>query len=194
MEKPKRGRNLDPGRIPLPAHDDEKFHLFTAELEFAENVVSQVMVTFGGLFSEQIHSELTAIAVTVRGRNLLGWNEEATRESHRDGFTAWLPRREREPERPVGLRPLDRPVGLWPLDRLATDGKGSRCDSSRQVLGAKVANATFPSIGAWRKGWLVESSRHLQVRLSRDATFPSIVAWRKSSRCDFPLHCCLAQM
>lgn len=58
----------DPRRIPLPAHDDGQFHLFTAELEFAENVISQVMVTFGGLFTEQVHSELTAIPVMVRGR------------------------------------------------------------------------------------------------------------------------------
>lgn len=53
----------DPRRIRLPPREDGRFHLFNAELEFEENVVSQVMVTFGGLFGEQVYSELTAIPV-----------------------------------------------------------------------------------------------------------------------------------
>ncbi len=56
----------NPAEIQLPEVDPERLHLFRAELEFPGNVVSSVEVPWGGSFSDQTDSKLTAIVVQAR--------------------------------------------------------------------------------------------------------------------------------
>lgn len=51
----------DPRRIPLPPHDRSRQHLFQALLEFPGNVISRATVAFGGVFADEVRTELTAI-------------------------------------------------------------------------------------------------------------------------------------
>jgi hypothetical protein len=61
----------DSGRIALPAHDPEKTHVLSAQLEFPESLRSRADVVFGGGSAEEAKTELTAIAVRVgKGRDL----------------------------------------------------------------------------------------------------------------------------
>lgn len=59
----------DPRRIMLPPHDPRQLHFFRAEIEFADHISSQVDLTFGGTYVDEVHSELTAIPVMAEKRN-----------------------------------------------------------------------------------------------------------------------------
>ncbi len=56
-----------PGRIPLPDYDPREPHFLRAELRFAGSVEAVAEAAFGGLFGEQVATELQAVAVTLEG-------------------------------------------------------------------------------------------------------------------------------
>lgn len=55
----------NPSRIPLPKHDLEQLHFLRAQLEFKDNVSAVAEVTFGGAYSDDVSTELTAVPVLV---------------------------------------------------------------------------------------------------------------------------------
>ncbi len=59
----------DPRRIVLPPHDPQQLHFFRAEIEFDDQISSQVELTFGGTYVDQVHTELTAIPVMAEKKN-----------------------------------------------------------------------------------------------------------------------------
>jgi hypothetical protein len=61
-------RNTSGSTVVLPASDPEEVHVVSAEMEFADGVRAQKEVVFGGMFSEQMPAELTAVAVRQRGK------------------------------------------------------------------------------------------------------------------------------
>src|SRR5687767_9917935 len=70
----------DSGRIALPAHDPEKPHVLSVQLEFPEGLRSRADIVLGGGSTSEAQSELTAIAVRMRNgkdlpptRALAGW-------------------------------------------------------------------------------------------------------------------------
>ncbi len=59
----------DPRRVELPRFNPDRLHFLRAELTFSENVTSIVEATLGGIYSDQVSTELTAIAVQLeKGR------------------------------------------------------------------------------------------------------------------------------
>ncbi len=56
----------DPRRIVLPPHDERQLHFLRAELEFSDQVASVAEVTFGGTYSDQVSTELSAVPVLTR--------------------------------------------------------------------------------------------------------------------------------
>jgi len=58
----------DPNNIPLPSHDGDEFHYVSASLEFDENGESRRETELGGIRSQEISSELTAIVVDLAKR------------------------------------------------------------------------------------------------------------------------------
>ena len=61
-------RNTSGSAVLLPATTDkEAVHVVSAEMEFADGVRAQKEVVFGGVFSEEMPAELTAVAVRQRG-------------------------------------------------------------------------------------------------------------------------------
>lgn len=61
-------RNTSGSAVLLPASPDkEAVHVVSAEMEFADGVRAQKEVVFGGVFSEEMPAELTAVAVRQRG-------------------------------------------------------------------------------------------------------------------------------
>jgi hypothetical protein len=62
----------DPRAIPLPPHDPQLLHFLRVELEFAGVLTASAEVTFGGIYADQVNSELTALPVEpVGGRKRL---------------------------------------------------------------------------------------------------------------------------
>ncbi len=51
----------DPHRIPLPAVDEEDFHLLHVELRFEGRVASRVDLSFGGAYADEVSTEITAL-------------------------------------------------------------------------------------------------------------------------------------
>jgi hypothetical protein len=61
-------RSTSGSAVLLPASvDRDAVHVVSAEMEFADGVRAQKEVVFGGMFSEQMPAELTAVAVRQRG-------------------------------------------------------------------------------------------------------------------------------
>lgn len=81
------GRDLefdDPRAIPLPPYDPAQLHFLRVELEFAGFVHSSAEITFGGTYTDQVNTELTALPVEpATGRRKL---PKAT--EWQDGFLA----------------------------------------------------------------------------------------------------------
>ena len=57
----------DPQAIPLPSYDRSEFHILSAELRFG-NLAYRTELTLGGVYSEAIKTELTAIPVMLAER------------------------------------------------------------------------------------------------------------------------------
>lgn len=57
----------DPRRIPLPALDMDRTHLFNADILFGNKLSSQVTLAFGGPYLDQVSTELTGIPVFYQG-------------------------------------------------------------------------------------------------------------------------------
>ncbi len=57
----------DPERIPLPPHDPRQLHFLQAELEFPEDIHALAALTFGGVYADQVATELTAVPVSLDG-------------------------------------------------------------------------------------------------------------------------------
>ncbi len=57
----------DPRRIPLNVAADERTHLFSAQLDFDNDVSSQVTLIFGGSHVDEVSTDLTAIPVYFEG-------------------------------------------------------------------------------------------------------------------------------
>jgi hypothetical protein len=81
------GRDLefdDPRAIPLPPYDPAQLHFLRVELEFAGFVHSSAEITFGGTYTDQVNTELTAFPVVpATGRKKLPKTTEL-----QDGFLA----------------------------------------------------------------------------------------------------------
>ena len=58
----------DPNNIPLPSHEGDEFHYVSASLEFDENGESRRETNFGGIRTQEISSELTAVVVDLEKR------------------------------------------------------------------------------------------------------------------------------
>ena len=55
----------DPEHVPLPAYDPEQLHFVSATLRFANDAVSRIEASFGGLIGSEISTGLTGVAVTL---------------------------------------------------------------------------------------------------------------------------------
>ncbi len=58
----------DPQSIPLPTYDPEQLHFIRVDLEFGGVVSSKAELIFGGTYSDEISTELTAIPITTPER------------------------------------------------------------------------------------------------------------------------------
>ena len=61
----------DPDHIPLPVHDDRAFHYLSTKVEFSEKQASQLETEFGGVRTDKVSTQLTAVAVSLVGRSSL---------------------------------------------------------------------------------------------------------------------------
>ncbi len=57
----------DPHTILLPPHDLVSLHFFRVELDFGRDAKSQVEVTFGGAYADEVSTALTAIPIELVG-------------------------------------------------------------------------------------------------------------------------------
>lgn len=55
----------DPHEILLPPHDLGSLHFFRVELDFGRDAMSQVEVTFGGTYTDEVSTELTAVPIEL---------------------------------------------------------------------------------------------------------------------------------
>ena len=65
------GRPLDvtdPDHIPLPAHDGREFHYVSADVEFSEAQRERRETELAGVRTQRISTQLTAVAVALKGR------------------------------------------------------------------------------------------------------------------------------
>ena len=58
----------DPRRLELPPVDTSELHLLSVEMRFEGIVSSRVDVTFGGAYSDQVNTEMTALPVWSTGK------------------------------------------------------------------------------------------------------------------------------
>jgi hypothetical protein len=58
----------DPRRFALPAANPDEIHFLTAELVFPDDTTAHAEATFGGLYGDQVETELTAYVVTKEKR------------------------------------------------------------------------------------------------------------------------------
>lgn len=66
------GRSLattDPRRLVLPPVDESQLHLLSVEMRFEGIVSSRVDVTFGGAYSDQVSTEMTALPIWSTGKS-----------------------------------------------------------------------------------------------------------------------------
>jgi hypothetical protein len=61
----------DPQSIRLPAYDPEQLHFIRVDLEFGGVVRSKAELIFGGTYSDEISTELTAIPITIAAKTKL---------------------------------------------------------------------------------------------------------------------------
>lgn len=57
----------DPRRFVLPPFDHDQIHHLSVELEFPDNVSRIVETTFGGVFTDQVRTQQTAVPVVTKG-------------------------------------------------------------------------------------------------------------------------------
>jgi hypothetical protein len=69
------------GRIALPDHDPDQLHFLRAEVDFTESVRSLTEIAFGGIYTDEVNTELTAVPVVL--------DEEATLPSA-DHLQGWF--------------------------------------------------------------------------------------------------------
>lgn len=60
----------DPRRVALPPYDERQLHVLRARLVFPGNVRAVADATFGGSYSDQVSTELTAVPVRARKNRL----------------------------------------------------------------------------------------------------------------------------
>jgi len=53
------------GRIALPDHDPDQLHFLRADLDFPDNVRSMAEIAFGGVYGDEVNTELTAVPILV---------------------------------------------------------------------------------------------------------------------------------
>lgn len=61
-------REAGDGRFELPAYDPRQTHIVSAEGHFPEGVTARRDITFGGVYGDEVATELTAVSVTVDKR------------------------------------------------------------------------------------------------------------------------------
>lgn len=71
----------DPRRLPLPAVDDGELHFLSVRLAFAGEREVRLDAAFGGLFGDQVTTELTAVPVVL---------EKGTRLPSPHGMAGWF--------------------------------------------------------------------------------------------------------
>lgn len=59
------------GRATLPAHSPDQLHILSVELRFDDGIVAREDRVFGGIYGEEMDTELTAVPVRLRGRGEL---------------------------------------------------------------------------------------------------------------------------
>lgn len=109
--------------IPLPAFDPEEPHHLKVELEFAGSLSSSAEATFGGVFGEEVSTELTASVIELdKGRN-----SRSVRDLEGWFFAADEPLAVRAVEIGIAEILVVKDVAAQPfLDRLESDRKSSR--------------------------------------------------------------------
>jgi len=73
----------DPRRIALPVVDENQFHLLQIEMFFEGWVSSRLDLTFGGAYSEEVSTEMTALPLVSTGKS----RRAPTAETARDWFS-----------------------------------------------------------------------------------------------------------
>jgi len=53
------------GRIALPDHDPDQLHFLRADLDFPDNVRSMAEIAFGGVYGDEVNTDLTAVPVIL---------------------------------------------------------------------------------------------------------------------------------
>ena len=67
----------DPAHVPLPNHDARDFHFVSAEIGFTDEHSSRRETEFGGVRTQRIATELTAVVVQLDGRSSLPAPEQS---------------------------------------------------------------------------------------------------------------------
>lgn len=62
----------DPRRLVLPSVDESQLHLLSVEMRFEGAVSSRADVTFGGAYSDQVNTEMTALPIWAVGKQSKG--------------------------------------------------------------------------------------------------------------------------
>ncbi len=61
----------DPHRVPLPSYNPRALHFVSATVRFTDQLVSRMEAGFGGVYGDEVATELTAVAVVLEGRRKL---------------------------------------------------------------------------------------------------------------------------
>ncbi len=144
----------DPRRIVLPPHDPQQLHLFRAEIEFEDHISSQVELTFGGTYIDQIHTELTAIPVMAK--------KKSRKPPPADRFQGWF-LRNGEPVKVVAVEKAPADV-VMVLNRPYRDGRTRYLNRDRRHI-AKLT-------GGHRLRFLVPVPRQRQGARTQFDLFP----------------------
>ena len=74
----------DPRSIPLPDYDPAELHFLRVEMEFGGILASSAEITFGGTYTDNVNTELTAFPIRFAGRK----KRQPTTESLQSVFSA----------------------------------------------------------------------------------------------------------
>ncbi len=84
----------DPGRIVLPAYDPREMHFLRAELRFSAAALAVAEAAFGGVFGEQVATEIQALALAL---------DDGARLPPAGELSGWLSRA----DQPLAVRAVD---------------------------------------------------------------------------------------
>jgi hypothetical protein len=116
----------DPEAIPLPSYDPEQLHFIRVDLEFGGVVSSKAELIFGGTYSDQVNTELTAVPVTINENKELPAIEEMQAWFSHDGHALRAAAAEKGPAEVIVVRDLDAWDDLMRIRRTAVSSKNRK--------------------------------------------------------------------